>query len=393
MFLRHHSVLGQRDWCRFWHKKINQVECRRLSVLTALMPFEYTSFTLKFPGHGALHRKCRREIAAGLSAIADNRHNQLSWDMTSVLLDKSVFQRLAEQTAAEQVRAWNHLHALGQIVIPAILVEEVIVNIADPGPLSPALVEEMRKSILRLSPCWMDDIFEVAFQELVEGKPKSLLPQFPPEFVTRILNLAPNNSELQQWVSKRRADREIIVQTRMAAQNELLPRHERREMSGEAEFWERLKSQFLKIVKNPERKGELLEVVFGETFRGRHPDSISRIAEAFQVFNENTFINYYVTLSILMVRLAYMYAPLVQFKETPGASLRRFIGRSAADQRNNATDEQYIVSAMICSRLLTRDEGMKNVFEMFRLNAFTQCQTVYLDPRGEIMDQILKLRI
>jgi hypothetical protein len=313
--------------------------------------------------------------------------------MISVLLDKSAFQRLAERSQPEQVRAWNHLHGQCQIVVPAILVEEVIVNIADPGPLAPALVEEMRKSVLRLSPCWLDDIFEVAFRELVEMKPHAQLPPFPPEFLARILNLAPDNPELLMWVANRRADVETTVQTRMVAQNAMLPRHERREMSDETEFWVRLKNQFLKIVENSERKAEFLEVVFGESFRVRHPESVSRISKAFSAFNERTFTNYYVTLSILMVRLAYMYAPLVQFRDSPGASLRRFIGRSTSDQRNNAADEQYIVSAMICNRLLTRDEGMKNIIEMFNFNGFTQCQTVFLDPRGAIMEQILQLRI
>jgi len=35
---------------------------------------------------------------------------------------------------------------------------------------------------------------------------------------------------------------------------------------------------------------------------------------------------------------------------------------------------------------------MKNVTEMFRLNGFTNCRTSYLDPRVEVVDQILQLK-
>jgi hypothetical protein len=148
----------------------------------------------------------------------------------------------------------------------------------------------------------------------------------------------------------------------------------------------------LKILQNSENRREILEVVLGETFRGRHPDSVLAVDHAFGRFTHGTFTRYYVTLSILMVRLAYMYAPLVQFKSAPGNSVRRFVGRSISDQRNNAADEQYIVAAMICNRLLTRDEGMKNVIEMFRVNGFTKCETRYLHSNTPVADQILALK-
>jgi len=81
-----------------------------------------------------------------------------------------------------------------------------------------------------------------------------------------------------------------------------------------------------------------------------------------------------------------MYAPLVQFKHGDEGFVRRFIGRSISGQQNNITDEQYFVAAMICDRLITRDEGMRNIIEMFGTMGFTQCQILFLDPRGSILD-------
>jgi hypothetical protein len=313
-------------------------------------------------------------------------------NVISAVLDKSVFHRVAEQPSEQQERIWNHLHGQFQVVVPTILIEEVIVNVAEPGKLLLPVVQEMMRSLVRIQTCWMDDVFEMAFRELVQQQPLTKLPAFPPEFVNRILHLKPDDPELLKWATERRAGRESTVQTRMSAQDTLLPRAERRDMADEKEFWIRLKNLFLKIVQNPERRIELLEVVFGESFRTRHPDSLDAIDAAFARFTDKTFTQYYITLSTLMVRLAYMYAPLVHFKNGPGNTVRRFIGRSAAAQSNNAADEQYIVSAMICNRLLTRDEGMKNVIEMFRLSSFTKCQTLYLDPNGVVADQILQLQ-
>ena len=94
-------------------------------------------------------------------------------------------------------------------------------------------------------------------------------------------------------------------------------------MADESEFWIRLRNPFVRILKHPERRIELLEVVLGETFRFRHPDSIPKVNAAFARFTHETFTQYYVSAAVLIVRLAYMYAPLVKFENGPG-SVRRF---------------------------------------------------------------------
>jgi hypothetical protein len=324
------------------------------------------------------------------ATLANNHDFRHQIGVISLLLDKSAFQRIAELTPEQQVPAWNHLHTHFQVVIPSILVEEVVINFADPGSIPATVVRDMMTSLLRLETCWMDDVFEIAFRELVEQEPATAWPLFPPEFVGPIRTLSPGNTELMRWAQERRVDREAVVQTRMAAQDKLLPREARREMSNEAEFWNRLKNQFLKILESKECCAELLEVVLGETFRARHPERGPEIDVGFARFGSETFTRFYVSLSILMVRLAYMYAPLVHFRSGSSNSVWRFIGRSSADQRNNAADEQYIVAAMICNRLVTRDEGMKNVIEIFRLNGFTRCETIYL--RTPVIEQILGIR-
>jgi len=106
------------------------------------------------------------------------------------------------------------------------------------------------------------------------------LPAFPVEFASRILRLKPDDQELLKWARDRKSDREITAQTRIAAQDELLPRERRKEMVDETEFWQLLKNQVLKILGNAERRREFLENVLGETFRFRHADSVAAINNA-----------------------------------------------------------------------------------------------------------------
>ena len=107
-------------------------------------------------------------------------------------------------------------------------------------------------------------------------------------------------------------------------------------MADESEFWIRLRNQFVKILKHPERRIELLEVVLGETFRFRHPDSIPKVNAAFARFTHETFTQYYVSAAVLIVRLAYMYAPLVKFENGPG-SVRRF----TREERFSSTKQSW----------------------------------------------------
>jgi hypothetical protein len=139
--------------------------------------------------------------------------------LQSAVLDKSVVHRSAEQVPEHQIQIWNHLHTHFQIVIPSILIEEIIVNVADPGPLQWSVVQEMMRCLLRIQPCWMDDVFEIAYREMVQQQPLTTLPAFPVEFAKPILRLKPDDQELLKWARDRKSDRVITAQIRAAAQD------------------------------------------------------------------------------------------------------------------------------------------------------------------------------
>jgi hypothetical protein len=228
-------------------------------------------------------------------------------------------------------------------------------------------------------------------------KPPALLrraaAQFNPEFVQRLLNLKKNNPELKKWADERRLDKREIIRQRIEGQNLMIPAGEFKEVETEKAFFKKLASTIGSILQEPEKKNELLETILGAHFRGRHPDDCGLIDEAFARFNHETFATYPLTLNLLVARLFYVYAPLVKIRATPDASLYKLVARGGGDQRNNLEDEQYIVAALMCHRLLTADRGMKAMMKVFKDGGFTRCETIFIDRDVPFDDQIPQLLV
>jgi hypothetical protein len=67
---------------------------------------------------------------------------------------------------------------------------------------------------------------------------------------------------------------------------------------------------------------------------------------------------------------------------------RKFLGRSFDAQRSNLNDEKYVQSALLCSRLATRDEGMRNVMELIKMCGLWNGQVVFIDPKKDVTAEI-----
>jgi hypothetical protein len=84
----------------------------------------------------------------------------------SALMDNSLYHRICEQSPEMRERLWSALHDRYQIIIPLVMIEEVMASFGH-SQMNRAIVEEMAEQIVKLRPCWMDDVFEIAFRELV----------------------------------------------------------------------------------------------------------------------------------------------------------------------------------------------------------------------------------
>jgi hypothetical protein len=137
-----------------------------------------------------------------------------------------------------------------------------------------------------------------------------------------------------------------------------------------------------------QKKHEMLEAILGKTFRSRHCDSVREIDEAFASYSKDNFTSFPFTLNCLTVRLAYVLAPIVRIRTPGDAEPRTILRPKRQDQDNNWADEQYVISALVCKRLLTMDKGMRNIANIFRANGLWKGEVVFIDSSKPLSGQI-----
>jgi hypothetical protein len=307
----------------------------------------------------------------------------------TAVIDKSLFHEICELSHSEKSDAWRLLLDKYQIIVPFVLLEEILVNAINPGVKSRQSIEAMVADITQLRHCWMDDILEYAFCELVRKQPIEKFIAPPDEFQQRILTLKFDDPLVVRWAEERKADRKVTAQRWKRVQQAIAPKSGFHVVKSEREFFDRVvRPEFVRILKDPSQKLEYLETVLGERFRIRHPESIKEIDTAFADYNEHNFGSFQTTLACLVLRLAYILAPAVRIQRSPGLATEIILNPKTYNQLNNATDEQYVICAQLCARLLTMDQGMRNIAEIFRGVGLWKGQTIFFDSQKPIALQM-----
>jgi hypothetical protein len=299
--------------------------------------------------------------------------------VTSAIIDKSVFQRLCQTNNSP---LWNELSNRYQLVLPLVLVEEVLVNILDPGSKPMLEAAEMQLQLQRLQPCWLEDIHEIAFREFVLGEKLATLPPPSDEFLKKLFSLKSDDSELQVWLGERRKlKRETVAQWK-DAQQKMQPANGPVQIPDECAFLREVvyPSFFIRILDNPENKEIFLRAVFKKTFQ-RNPDHSNGIAAAIQNYGRQNFAKFHITFICLIVRLYYFLGPTVQT-----ASGRKII--KSGNQINNVEDSFYVAASLLGDRLITGDEEMARVANAFRDVGLWKGTVIFIDPNRKLEDLI-----
>jgi hypothetical protein len=311
-------------------------------------------------------------------------------DKPTAVIDKSLFHEICKLPSKEvRDSLWDSLMANYQVVVPLMLLEEVLVNVVRPGDIPAQEVQTMASDILQLQSCWVDDVFEYAFRELVQGQPLGKLVAPPAELQKQLLASRTDDPELIQWVEGRKAARKATAKQWKTEQERLAPATGFCLLSSEQEFFKRaVMREFLNRLEDPQKKQDMLEAIVGKTFRLRHPDSGRQIDQAFAQYSKDNFTSFPVTFNCLAVRLAYVLAPIVKIQAPGGPEPRIILRPKRRDQDNNCADEQYVISALICNRLLTMDAGMNNIMNIFRASQRWNGHTVFFDASKPLNGQI-----
>jgi hypothetical protein len=299
----------------------------------------------------------------------------------TAIIDMSVLLAICKQDRDETVHDFfSTLLEHYQIVVPTVLVEEVWVKVAN-SQTEQIAVNRMVAWLLHLRDTWIDDPFEIAFSELVRQQSIQTLPQPPMPVMESFFSLPKNHPELVKWVNERRERMRSFAQERAKQQAAILDTGEFAQATSYRNFVEKyIRPKFKEMLSETDRKRMLLDKVFGETFRARHPDYGQRIEEAFEAYSVTNFDKYPVTLTCILTSMVYFYAPLVQIVCADGVS-RKILNRNCRAQWNNLYDEQYVQSAMLCARLLTSDKEMRTILTIFKEAGLWSGHTVFIDQQ------------
>jgi hypothetical protein len=295
----------------------------------------------------------------------------------TAIIDKSMLQAICEQTADALDECFNTLLGRYVLVVPSILVEEVWVNLANPSPTKrPEVAENMVACLLHLQDAWIAEPLDIAFAELVKRESIEILPRPPSNVMNSFFILRRDNEALRKWVKERKELHEKIIRRRVQDHAQILNPNEAAQVASEQEFFEKfIRPKFVEMLSDPARKHKLLEGVFGLAFRARYPDCSKQIDAAFESYSLETFDKYHATFNCIMSAMFYFYAPLCKIRGTD-----KIVGRGFKHQKSNLNDEKYVQSALLCARLATRDEDMRNIMELFRACGLWNGKIIFTNP-------------
>jgi hypothetical protein len=309
----------------------------------------------------------------------------------TAVLDKSFFQEICKLVLPSRNEIWKTLFQKYQPVIPFILLEEIVVNAVNPGGIPKEQIETMVSDIRQLRACWMDDVLEYSFRELILRQQIAKLIAPPDHIQKMFLALDINDPEARKWADERKRDGKTVAQRWKNLQQTIAPSGFHIVGSDKEFLQSVVLPEFLKILKNPAAKKEYLESVLGEKFRQRHPNSLKDIETAFDEYTEKNYELFPVTRICLVLRLVYLLAPVVRIQPSSNTTAAAILSSRTNRQINNSADEQYVASAQLCDRLITRDRGMKNVAEIFRNVGLWPGQTIFFDSQTTLISQALSI--
>jgi hypothetical protein len=294
------------------------------------------------------------------------------------VIDNSLFRPICEQPEPVRMQMWSEIASRYQLVVPFVLVEEVWKCLAYPEDIPSQIVAVMAETLYGLHPCWIDEPVAIAFRELVLKEPVRRFPSPPGWVMDALWTLDPTDSKLLAHLAEVRIAKEKRTKEIIAEQESILPEDKFCFVESQKAFFQAyIRDKLLEILGDKNRTKLLLEKVLGRDFRKRHPHDSALIDKAFAEYGRATFAQYPVTLACILAQMFYFYAPLIRIGKEGAPNTRKIIGRSFHDQINNAEDEKYVISAMMCHRLLTCDKGMANI-----VSGFKECG---LWPHGEVV--------
>lgn len=301
----------------------------------------------------------------------------------NAVIDKSLLHAICELPETQLDDCFNFLLSRFVLVAPSVLIEEVWREWARINETREPVPTNLVRFLHHLQDAWIAEPLDMAFQELVEEKPvKELLK--PPDYVMdSFLTLRRDDPQLQRWLAQSRDNHVRALQDRLSHHRRIFSPDEFHTLGSAGELltdivWPAMP----RILSSPIEKMNVVEGILGEGFRYRHPGMGAEIDAAIARYTINTVHQYPVATACILTELVYFYAPLCKIRTPSGT--QKILSRSKRGQYNNRSDAKYVQSALLVAGLLTRDEGMRSVMNVFSEAGEWRGETVFVDPRPNI---------
>lgn len=306
----------------------------------------------------------------------------------SAVVDKTVLQGICELELPrqDQDKLLELLQQRFDLVVTVVLIEEIIVNYVEAKPDAARMLEQIRS----FYPFWMEMPFHLIFRELILKENVYLNSQLPPQRAEMFLQAVENPDSLapdsQQWAAERRQEK----------QERLSARREHQELRRKtynpdwlrvpdlAAFMERgIQQMCIELDHSQEMKVRRLNRYLGRNLKKLYPEGTDSIDRAFSEITFDALDATRFTRNYLLAEVLYDLAPISKVGPNQCGDYRNVLSQKPKKQINDEDDQQYVAAALGCNRLLTCDEGMHTIADLFSQRGIWAGKSIHI-PRAEV---------
>jgi len=301
------------------------------------------------------------------------------------VIDNSLLQGICKLPTEKSDVLIQILKEKYRVVATPTLVEEIIVSFYERDATEKPALQKMLKAIQEM--LLFEEPLELIFREFILGENIRANFQLNSHMAKMLGDVVGNpdslSAEAPQWIIERRQEKTERLQARTEYQCLMKEKNDEasRIFPNHAAFMERVIFQLgVEIDGSSELKICRLNRYLGSFIKRRHPDCEELTQKAFieATFDELDKTRF--TRNYLLTELLYDWAVICKVTNEFNQPIKILDDKK---QINDEDDQQYVASALVCSRLLTCDKGMSSIAGFFSERKLWAGKPVYI-PRDKI---------
>lgn len=311
------------------------------------------------------------------------------------VLDMSLLRGVCELPEQQREGLLCVLTQSYRLVVTEILIEELFIAYVG-GRCDGKIGKFMMDVLVHLYPNWAASPLELIFRQFILKRDIRTDLKLPPQKASLLLDALRNPDALRpeaaQWLSDRRKEKDERLQARREYQAEIKKAYGETEFhfQNQTDFMERAIKRLCVQVDPPPvnvqvdskfRMGWLARYL-GRNLKSRHPESAALIEKAFSEATFDSLDQIKFTRNYLLAEILYDLAPITKIADQYGIYQFTWPQKSGK-QINDEEDQQYVAACLLFHRLLTCDEKMHFIANLFAQTGVWRGKSIHI-PRGKI---------